>query len=160
MPASIRDFADNAVDPKVRGYLHLPATPNNDGLVLTHGAGSNAQAPLLIALAETFCRRRIYRPALRSPLPPIPLLRPARPRRRRPRPRRIEECPGRDEQVLRAPVPGRPLLRRTPVQHARRRGSRRWLPRSCCSPTRCIPRASPSSSAPSISPTCARPLCS
>ena len=55
MPASIRDFADNAVDPKVRGYLHLPATPNNGGLILTHGAGSNAQAPLLIALAETFC---------------------------------------------------------------------------------------------------------
>ncbi len=55
MSASIRDFSDNAVDPKVRGYLHLPVTPNNDGLVLTHGAGSNAQAPLLIALAETFC---------------------------------------------------------------------------------------------------------
>jgi uncharacterized protein len=52
--AFIRDFAENAVDPKVRGYLHLPAAPNNDGLVLTHGAGSNAQAPLLIALAETF----------------------------------------------------------------------------------------------------------
>jgi len=55
MPASIREFADNAVDLKVRGYLHLPATPNNDALVLTHGAGSNAQAPLLIALAEIFC---------------------------------------------------------------------------------------------------------
>ena len=55
MPAaSIRDFADNALEPKVRGYLHLPDSPNNDGLVLTHGAGSNAQAPLLIALAETF----------------------------------------------------------------------------------------------------------
>ena len=54
MPSIIREFADNAVDPKVRGYLHLPASPNNDGLVLTHGAGSNAQAPLLIALAETF----------------------------------------------------------------------------------------------------------
>jgi uncharacterized protein len=54
MPASIRDFADNAVDPKVRGYLHLPGTPNNHGLVLTHGAGSNAQAPLLVALAESF----------------------------------------------------------------------------------------------------------
>jgi len=53
--ASLRDFADNAVDPKVRGYLHLPDSPNNDGLILTHGAGSNAQAPLLIALAETFC---------------------------------------------------------------------------------------------------------
>jgi len=54
MPATIRDFGDNAVDPKVRGYLHLPDSPNNDSLVLTHGAGSNAQAPLLVALAETF----------------------------------------------------------------------------------------------------------
>jgi uncharacterized protein len=59
MPTTIREFADNAADPKVRGYLHLPDAPNpdfpnNDGLVLTHGAGSNAQAPLLIALAETF----------------------------------------------------------------------------------------------------------
>jgi len=54
MPTSIRDFADNAVDPKVRGYLHVPETPSGDGLVLTHGAGSNAQSPLLIALAETF----------------------------------------------------------------------------------------------------------
>jgi uncharacterized protein len=54
MSASIRDFIDNAADPKVRGYLHLPETPNADGLVLSHGAGSNAQAPLLIALAETF----------------------------------------------------------------------------------------------------------
>jgi uncharacterized protein len=55
LSASIRECADNAVDPKVCGYLHTPATPNNDGLVLTHGAGSNAQAPLLIALAGTFC---------------------------------------------------------------------------------------------------------
>jgi hypothetical protein len=51
---AIREFVDNAADPQVRGYLHLPATPNNDGLILSHGAGSNAQAPLLIALAETF----------------------------------------------------------------------------------------------------------
>lgn len=33
----------------------MPGSPNGDGLVLTHGAGSNAQAPLLVALAETFC---------------------------------------------------------------------------------------------------------
>lgn len=46
---------DNAADPKVRGFLHLPQTSNGSGLVLTHGAGSNAQAPLLRALAETFC---------------------------------------------------------------------------------------------------------
>ena len=51
---TIRTFADNAVDPKVRGYLHLPDSPNGDALVLSHGAGSNAQSPLLIALAETF----------------------------------------------------------------------------------------------------------
>ena len=51
---AIREFVDNAADPQVRGYLHLPATPNNDGLILSHGAGSNAQAPLLIALAEAF----------------------------------------------------------------------------------------------------------
>jgi predicted alpha/beta-hydrolase family hydrolase len=55
LPApSIREFVDTAVDPRVRGYLHLPDTPNNDGLVLSHGAGSNSAAPLLIALAETF----------------------------------------------------------------------------------------------------------
>jgi predicted alpha/beta-hydrolase family hydrolase len=51
----IREFSDNAVDPKIRGYLHLPDTPRGDGLVLSHGAGSNAMAPLLVALAETFC---------------------------------------------------------------------------------------------------------
>jgi len=51
---SIREFVDSAADPNVRGFLHLPDAPNNRGLVLTHGAGSNAQAPLLRALAETF----------------------------------------------------------------------------------------------------------
>jgi uncharacterized protein len=52
--AAIRAFSDNAVDPKVRGYLHLPDTPSGDGLILSHGAGSSATAPLLVALAETF----------------------------------------------------------------------------------------------------------
>jgi len=52
--SSIREFLDATVDPKVRGYLHMPAAPNGDSLVLTHGAGSNAQAPLVVALAETF----------------------------------------------------------------------------------------------------------
>ena len=56
MPAAvIREFVDNTVDPKVRGFLHLPESPNGSGLVLTHGAGSNAQAPLLRALAEALC---------------------------------------------------------------------------------------------------------
>jgi uncharacterized protein len=65
--ASIRDFIDAAADPKVSGYLHLPDTPNGDGLVLSHGAGSNAQAPLLIALAETFSAAGFT--VLRSDLP-------------------------------------------------------------------------------------------
>src|SRR5258706_6824592 len=47
-------FTDVSADPFVRGLLHHPASPNGRGLVLTHGAGSNCQAPLLIALAETF----------------------------------------------------------------------------------------------------------
>ena len=54
MPDSIREFSDTVVDPPVRGFLHSPAAPNGRALVLSHGAGSNANAPLLIALAETF----------------------------------------------------------------------------------------------------------
>jgi uncharacterized protein len=52
--SSVEAFADTKSDPPVRGFLHRPDAPNGDGLVLTHGAGSNCQAPLLIALAETF----------------------------------------------------------------------------------------------------------
>src|SRR6266446_9254609 len=47
-------FTDVSAEPFVRGLLHRPKSPNRNGLVLTHGAGSNCQAPLLIALAETF----------------------------------------------------------------------------------------------------------
>jgi uncharacterized protein len=38
-------------DPPVRGFLHRPETPCGDALVLTHGAGSNCQAPLLVTVA-------------------------------------------------------------------------------------------------------------
>ncbi len=50
-----QQFQDSAREPAVRGYLHSPATPNGDALILTHGAGSNCNAPLLVALSETFC---------------------------------------------------------------------------------------------------------
>jgi hypothetical protein len=36
-------------------FLHLPDGALGDGLVLTHGAGSNCGAPLLVAVAEAFC---------------------------------------------------------------------------------------------------------
>lgn len=40
--------------PAVRGFLHRPETPARGALVLTHGAGSNCGAPLLLAMAEAF----------------------------------------------------------------------------------------------------------
>ena len=47
-------FADSHREYPVRGYFHIPANPSSDGLVITHGAGSNCQSPLLIALATSF----------------------------------------------------------------------------------------------------------
>ncbi|MEZ5362782.1 MAG: alpha/beta family hydrolase [Bryobacterales bacterium] len=60
-----------SVDPKdtpaVRGVLHEPQKPNGDGIVLTHGAGSNRDAALLVALADAFAARGLA--ALRCDLP-------------------------------------------------------------------------------------------
>jgi uncharacterized protein len=39
---------------RVRGTLHHPETANGDAILLTHGAGSNANSPLLTALAHDF----------------------------------------------------------------------------------------------------------
>jgi uncharacterized protein len=38
----------------VRGFVHHPAKPNGQGIVLTHGAGSDCTAPLLVAVANAF----------------------------------------------------------------------------------------------------------
>ncbi len=38
----------------VRGFLHEPVQPTGDALALTHGAGSNCEAPLLVELAQAF----------------------------------------------------------------------------------------------------------
>jgi predicted alpha/beta-hydrolase family hydrolase len=53
--AQIQSFADttDATAP-VRGFLHVAAKGSSESLVLTHGAGGNCNAPLLVALAETF----------------------------------------------------------------------------------------------------------
>jgi uncharacterized protein len=48
-------FEQPTAEPPVRGFLHLPATPSGDGVVLTHGAGSNCEAPLLTAVATALC---------------------------------------------------------------------------------------------------------
>jgi len=51
----------------VRGFLHRPSHPNGAGMVLTHGAGSDCNAPLLIAGAEAFTAAGIH--VLRCDLP-------------------------------------------------------------------------------------------
>ncbi len=38
----------------IEGYLDLPETPGSETLILTHGAGSNATAPLLAKMAAAF----------------------------------------------------------------------------------------------------------
>jgi uncharacterized protein len=53
--------------PAVHGFLHRPATPSGDALVLTHGAGSDCRAPLLVAIASAFAARGFL--VLRSDLP-------------------------------------------------------------------------------------------
>src|SRR6266436_2126767 len=38
----------------IRGVLHQPESPNGDAILLTHGAGSDSNAPLLVALSGAF----------------------------------------------------------------------------------------------------------
>jgi predicted alpha/beta-hydrolase family hydrolase len=49
-------FSDASLNPTVLGFLHSPANPNGDALILAHGAGSDCNAPLLVALSEIFPR--------------------------------------------------------------------------------------------------------
>jgi predicted alpha/beta-hydrolase family hydrolase len=51
---SVSQFSDTTFDPPVRGFLHRPESPSGDALILTHGAGGNAQSALLVAVAEAF----------------------------------------------------------------------------------------------------------
>lgn len=51
----------------VHGFLHRTAGATADGMVLTHGAGGNCAAPLLVALAAAFCAAGFY--VLRCDLP-------------------------------------------------------------------------------------------
>src|SRR5438067_11301800 len=60
-------FSVTSSDPTVRGFLHRPESTSGDSLILTHGAGGNAQAGLLVALAEAFAGAGFT--VLRSDLP-------------------------------------------------------------------------------------------
>jgi hypothetical protein len=56
MMPNVQPFSDSSGLEAVRGFLHIPdaAASPSAGLVLTHSAGSNCQAPLLVVLAEAF----------------------------------------------------------------------------------------------------------
>lgn len=51
----------------VRGWIHEPQHPNGNGLVITHGAGSNSDTKLLRAIAEAFAESGVV--TLRCDLP-------------------------------------------------------------------------------------------
>ena len=51
----------------VRGFLHEPENPNGNGLVITHGAGSNSDTTLLKAVADAFANSGVV--TLRCDLP-------------------------------------------------------------------------------------------
>jgi len=61
MPLSEVDivpFADDTFGaPGVRGFLHQPINPVDAALVITHGAGANCQAPILVSMAGYFAQR-------------------------------------------------------------------------------------------------------
>jgi predicted alpha/beta-hydrolase family hydrolase len=51
----VAPFVEEAADgPAVRGFLHRPARPSGDALVLAHGAGTSCTAPLLVRVARAF----------------------------------------------------------------------------------------------------------
>jgi predicted alpha/beta-hydrolase family hydrolase len=45
---------ERQTQPAVRGFLHRPRASPSAGIILTHGAGSNCRAPLLVSVAHTF----------------------------------------------------------------------------------------------------------
>src|SRR6266478_6074324 len=68
LPAAAEPLHDTALgEPAVRGFLHRPVSAPRAGLVLTHGAGSDCNAPLLVALAAAFAARAVT--VLRCDLP-------------------------------------------------------------------------------------------
>lgn len=64
---SLAETFEVASDPPVRGLLHRPETAAGAALVLTHGAGSNSGAPLLVRIAEGLARDGVL--VLRCDLP-------------------------------------------------------------------------------------------
>ncbi len=54
MTGAVQAVKDDSFGVPVRGFLHRPEQTSGPGLVLAHGAGSNSNTSLLIALADSF----------------------------------------------------------------------------------------------------------
>jgi uncharacterized protein len=63
----VEAISDNAAEPAIRGFLHSPAQATGHGLVLTHGAGGNCHAKLLVAVSNAFAESGLV--VLRCDLP-------------------------------------------------------------------------------------------
>jgi uncharacterized protein len=66
-PAPVAFIRETGNELAVRGTLHAAAGAAEEGLVLTHGAGSSSGSPLLVALAEVLAERGFL--VLRCDLP-------------------------------------------------------------------------------------------
>jgi predicted alpha/beta-hydrolase family hydrolase len=65
---TVAPFSDQArAEVPVRGFVHHPIAGHGEVLVLTHGAGSDCRAPLLVAVADAFAAQGIL--VLRCDLP-------------------------------------------------------------------------------------------
>jgi predicted alpha/beta-hydrolase family hydrolase len=86
----VERFRDEGADkPTVCGFIHHPAVPSGDALILAHGAGANCESPLLAALAAAFCSSGAT--VLRCDLPF---------RQARPKGRPLAQCARRDRAGL------------------------------------------------------------
>lgn len=54
MSSTITPFSDLAAGSPIRGFLHDPAEANGSAIALTHGAGANCEARLLVEMANAF----------------------------------------------------------------------------------------------------------
>ena len=63
----IETVFDATKTPAVRGFIHQPVGARRAAVVLTHGAGSNCNAPLLVALSEALAQAGVA--SLRCDLP-------------------------------------------------------------------------------------------
>jgi hypothetical protein len=129
---------DAAKETPVRGFLHRPAEAAGDWLVLTHGAGANCNAPVLVAIADAFCASGLT--VLRCDLP-FRQLRPT-------------------EHKLRAGCFSAVILTEEGSHLCWQQISPGWSMLSCCCPTHCIHQSGLSSCAPRTSLTCKPRHCS